>query len=39
MRPGASVYNKTAAYRLAGALDAAALERSLNELQRRHEML
>ncbi|MFQ5567394.1 MAG: condensation domain-containing protein, partial [Paracoccaceae bacterium] len=39
MRPTTSVYNKTAAYRLAGALDAPALERSLSELQRRHEIL
>lgn len=39
MRPGASVYNKTAAYRLVGALDAPTLEQSLNELQRRHEIL
>ena len=39
MRPGTSVYNKTVTYRLAGALDTLALERGLNALERRHEIL
>jgi amino acid adenylation domain-containing protein len=33
------LYNNTSALRLAGALDRAALERSLNEIVRRHEVL
>jgi amino acid adenylation domain-containing protein len=36
---GSAQYNIPAALRLAGALDAAALERSLGEIVRRHEML
>ncbi|HEU0052591.1 MAG TPA: condensation domain-containing protein, partial [Longimicrobium sp.] len=39
MEPGAAVYNVPAALRLSGALDAAALERSLGEIVRRHEAL
>ncbi len=36
---GGAVYNIPMAYRLAGALDVAALERSLDEIVRRHEVL
>jgi amino acid adenylation domain-containing protein len=39
LEPGQSVYNIPAAVRLSGALDVAALEESLNELVRRHEIL
>ncbi|HEY0018768.1 MAG TPA: amino acid adenylation domain-containing protein, partial [Longimicrobium sp.] len=39
MEPGSAAYNLPAAYRLAGALDADALERALRELVRRHEGL
>ncbi|HEX2094411.1 MAG TPA: amino acid adenylation domain-containing protein, partial [Longimicrobiaceae bacterium] len=39
MEPGNPVYNVPAALRLRGALDAAALERALGELVRRHESL
>ena len=37
--PGSAFYNIPAAVRLAGALDAAALERALGEIVRRHEAL
>ncbi len=37
--PGSPAYNLSAAVRLEGRLDAAALERGLNELVRRHEVL
>src|SRR5688572_15392193 len=37
--PGSSVYNIIEALRLHGALDASALERSLQEIVRRHEAL
>ncbi|MBW8873668.1 MAG: amino acid adenylation domain-containing protein [Acidobacteria bacterium] len=36
---GGAFYNIPVAYRLTGALDAAVLERSLNEIVRRHEVL
>src|SRR4051812_46013112 len=39
LEPGSAVYNMPAAWRLAGALDVAALERSLSEIVRRHEAL
>jgi len=39
LEPGSAVYNIPAAWRLAGALDEAALERSLGEIVRRHEAL
>jgi amino acid adenylation domain-containing protein len=39
MEPGSAVYNIPVAWRLGGALDAAALERSLSEIVRRHEAL
>src|SRR3712207_7485719 len=39
LEPGSAVYNVPAAWRLAGALDAAALERGLGETVRRHESL
>jgi amino acid adenylation domain-containing protein len=39
MEPGSATYNVPAAWRLAGALDPAALERSLSEIVRRHEAL
>ena len=39
LQPGSAVYNLPAALRLAGALDAAALERALGEVVRRHEAL
>ncbi len=39
LEPGSSTYNLTAAVRLEGALDRAALEQSLNALVRRHEIL
>lgn len=39
MMPGTAVYNLSEALRLTGALDVAALERSLNEIVRRHESL
>jgi amino acid adenylation domain-containing protein len=38
-QPGGAVYNVPAALRLSGPLDAAALERSLQEIVRRHEVL
>jgi len=37
--PGSTVYNLPLAFRLTGSLDAAALERSLDEVFRRHEVL
>ena len=39
LEPGSSFYNIPAAVRLAGSLDAAVLEQSLNEVVRRHEVL
>ncbi|HEU4880944.1 MAG TPA: FkbM family methyltransferase, partial [Longimicrobium sp.] len=39
MEPGSTAYNIPAAWRLGGALDVAALERSLGEIVRRHEAL
>jgi len=39
MEPGCPAYNVPAAFRLTGPLDVAALERSLNEIVRRHEAL
>ncbi|HYW07623.1 MAG TPA: amino acid adenylation domain-containing protein, partial [Longimicrobium sp.] len=39
MEPGSAAYNLPAAYRLAGALDADALDRALREIVRRHEVL
>src|SRR5436190_14207012 len=39
LTPGTSVYNIPAAVRLAHPLDAACLERCLNEMASRHEML
>jgi amino acid adenylation domain-containing protein len=37
--PGTSVYNMSGAYRVLARLDIGALERSLNEIVRRHEVL
>ncbi len=37
--PGIATYNIELCWRLRGALDAAALDRSLNEITRRHEIL
>ncbi|HKI71283.1 MAG TPA: condensation domain-containing protein, partial [Verrucomicrobiae bacterium] len=39
LEPGSSVYNLCQAVRLTGALNVTALERSLNEIIRRHEVL
>ncbi|HEY7767282.1 amino acid adenylation domain-containing protein, partial [Longimicrobium sp.] len=39
MEPGSTVYNMPMASRLEGGLDAAALERALGEIVRRHEAL
>jgi hypothetical protein len=39
LQPGGSTYNITRIYRLTGPLDVAALERALNEIRRRHEVL
>src|SRR3954453_24199179 len=39
LEPGSTVYNMPAAWRLGGALDGAALERTLGEIVRRHEVL
>ncbi|HEU0052543.1 MAG TPA: amino acid adenylation domain-containing protein, partial [Longimicrobium sp.] len=39
LEPGSTVYNVPMAWRLGGALDEAALERSLGEIVRRHEAL
>ncbi|HEV3051066.1 MAG TPA: condensation domain-containing protein, partial [Longimicrobium sp.] len=39
LEPGSAIYNISVAWRLAGALDAAVLERCLGEIVRRHEAL
>ena len=39
LEPGSALYNISATWRLEGALDRAALERSLGEIVRRHEAL
>ena len=39
LAPGSAVYNLHTARRLRGSLDVAALERALNEIVRRHEVL
>jgi len=39
LEPENSVYNVSAAYRLSGTLNVTALEQSLNEIVRRHEVL
>jgi hypothetical protein len=39
LEPGSATYNIPSAWRLCGALDAAALERALGEIVRRHEAL
>jgi amino acid adenylation domain-containing protein len=39
LSPGTAAYNSPIVMRLAGVLDAAALERALNEIVRRHEAL
>src|SRR5688500_3173756 len=39
LEPGSAVYNIPVAWRLEGELDAAALERALGEIVRRHEAL
>src|SRR3982074_3601440 len=39
VQPGAASYHVAQAVRLTGSLDAAILERSLNEIVRRHEAL
>ena len=39
MEPDSSAYHIPTAFRLAGALNVAALEQSLNEIVRRHEAL
>ncbi|MFP5260526.1 MAG: amino acid adenylation domain-containing protein [Blastocatellia bacterium] len=39
LEPESAAYNISAAFRLAGRLDRAALERALNEIIRRHEIL
>jgi amino acid adenylation domain-containing protein len=39
LEPGSTVYNLPLAYRVAGPLDVAALEASLGEVVRRHEVL
>jgi amino acid adenylation domain-containing protein len=39
LQPGSSLYNLTVAVRVEGRLDAAALERTLGEVVRRHESL
>jgi amino acid adenylation domain-containing protein/non-ribosomal peptide synthase protein (TIGR01720 family) len=39
LEPGSALYNLAAAFHLSGPLDVAALERSLNEVARRHESL
>ena len=39
LEPGSAAYNMSVAWRLGGALDEAALERSLSEIVRRHEAL
>jgi amino acid adenylation domain-containing protein len=39
LEPGSTVYNMSSAYRVSGRLDVSALETSLNEVVRRHEVL
>ena len=39
LEPNSSVYNMSGAYRVSGGLDIGALERSMNEIVRRHEAL
>lgn len=39
LEPGSEAYNVSSAYRLAGALDPAALEAALGEIVRRHQVL
>ncbi|HET7114626.1 MAG TPA: condensation domain-containing protein, partial [Pyrinomonadaceae bacterium] len=39
LEPGTPTYNLTSAFRLSGDLDLAVLDRSLNEIVRRHEVL
>jgi aspartate racemase len=39
LEPGSALYNVPKAFRFRGALDVASLERSLNEIVRRHEVL
>ena len=39
LEPGSAIYNIPAAVRLRGALDVGALERTLSEVVRRHEVL
>jgi len=39
LEPGMAMYNVSSLWRLAGTLDVAALERSLDEIARRHEIL
>jgi amino acid adenylation domain-containing protein len=39
LEPGSAIYNIPVAWRLAGALDPAALERALGEIVRRHQAL
>jgi amino acid adenylation domain-containing protein/FkbM family methyltransferase len=39
LEPGSAVYNSPAAVKLSGSLDIKALERTLNEIVRRHEVL
>jgi hypothetical protein len=39
LEPGSALYNVPKAFRVSGALDAASLQQSLNEIVRRHEVL
>ncbi|HKG22705.1 MAG TPA: condensation domain-containing protein, partial [Blastocatellia bacterium] len=39
LQPGSPLYNQPVAARLSGELDVKALERSLNEIERRHEAI
>jgi amino acid adenylation domain-containing protein len=39
LMPGTAAYNVPVAYQLAGSIDAAALERSINQIVARHEVL
>ena len=39
LQPGTATYTLTSAFRLVGDLDVSVLERSLNEIMRRHEIL
>jgi thioesterase domain-containing protein/acyl carrier protein len=39
LQPGSAVHNMRAAFRLTGSLNVAALEQSLQEIERRHEIL